>query len=456
MLHSWKIVTKQRPYNSMKKLWLIVQREYLTRVKKRSFILGTVLTPIAFGVFFIVVGWIFSYESDEAKTIAIVDRGNILEQKISDTKNLYFQFPNKPLDDLKEQVKEGNFDGVLVIPEIKDIYLTDQTVYYYSEKPPSPDIERFIEKRIEKSIKEYKIAALNLEEKQIEALRANVSVDPEPLDPSQDNASQMTTAVGAGLGMMMGMIMYMVMFIYGMMVMRSVMEEKTTRIVEVMISSVKPFQLMLGKIIGVGGVGLTQLLIWAILIPLISIGVNLIFGFDANAMQDMQDGAAAAQINPDDMEAMIAMAMDELTSQNWWLILPLFIFYFLGGYFLYSSLFAAVGSAIGDDMGEAQSLTLPITIPVILALYIMIAAVQAPDSSLAVWSSIFPFFSPIVMPARLAFDPPMWQIALSMIILVATVIFFIWLAARIYRVGILMYGKKASLGEMVKWVFAKN
>jgi len=440
----------------MKKLWLIVQREYMTRVKKRSFILGTLLTPIAFGVFFIVVGWIFSYESDEAKTIAIVDRGNILEKKISDTKNLYFQFPNKSLDDLKEQVKEENFDGVLVIPEIKDIYLTDQTVYYYSEKPPSPDIERFIEKRIEKSIKEYKIAALNLEEKQIEALRSNVSVDPEPLDPSQDNASQMTTAVGAGLGMMMGMIMYMVMFIYGMMVMRSVMEEKTTRIVEVMISSVKPFQLMLGKIIGVGGVGLTQLLIWAILIPLISIGVNLVFGFDANALQDMQDGAAAAQVNPDDLEAMVAMAMDELTSQNWWLILPLFIFYFLGGYFLYSSLFAAVGSAIGDDMGEAQSLTLPITIPVILALYIMIAAVQAPDSSLAVWSSIFPFFSPIVMPARLAFDPPMWQIGLSMIILVATVVFFIWLAARIYRVGILMYGKKVTLKELGKWMLYRD
>ena len=436
----------------MKKLWLIIQREYWTRVKKRSFILGTILTPIAFGVFFIVVGWIFSYESDDSKTVAIIDRGNILERKISDTKNLYFQFPKKSLDELKSAVKEERYDGVLVIPEIKDIYLTDQTVYYYSEKPPSPDIESFIEKRIEKSIRDYKIAALNLEEKQIEALRTNVSIDPEPLDPSADNASQMTTAVGAGLGMLMGIIMYTVMFIYGMMVMRSVMEEKTTRIVEVMISSVKPFQLMLGKIIGVGGVGLTQILIWAILIPLISIGVNLVFGFDPDAMQDMQNNTAS-QINPDDLEAMIAMAMDELSSQNWWLILPLFIFYFLGGYFLYSSLFAAVGSAIGDDMGEAQSLTLPITIPVILALYIMIAAVQAPDSSLAVWSSIFPFFSPIVMPARLAFDPPVWQIGLSIALLVVTVIFFIWLAARIYRVGILMYGKKAGLKEMTKWVF---
>lgn len=427
----------------------------MTRVRKRSFILSTLLTPLAFGVFFIFVGWIVSYESDDAKTVAIIDKGNMLDKKISDTKNLYFRFPNKSLEELKKEVEAEKYDGVLLIPEIKDIYLKDQTVYYYSEKPPSPDIERFIERKIEKSIREYKIATLNFEEKQVEALTTNVSVDPEPLDPTKDNASQMTTAVGAILGMMMGLIMYTVMFIYGMMVMRSVMEEKTTRIVEVMISSVKPFQLMLGKIIGVGGVGLTQVLVWAVLIPSISILVNLVFGFDPDAMQDNMQGAAA-QMNPDDMEAMVAMTMKELKSQNWWAILPLFILYFLGGYFLYSSLFAAVGSAIGDDVGEGQSLTLPITIPVILALYIMMAAVQAPDSSLAVWSSIFPFFSPIVMPARLAFDPPFWQVALSLFVLLVTVIFFIWLAARIYRVGILMYGKKANFREMAKWVFTNN
>lgn len=439
----------------MNKLWLIIKREYLTRVRKRSFILSTLLTPLAFGLFFIFVGWIVSYESDDAKTVAIIDKGNMLDKKISDTKNLYFRFPNKSLEELKKEVETEKYDGVLLIPEIKDIYLKDQTVYYYSEKPPSPDMERFIKQKIEKSIRDYKIATLNFEEKQVEALTTNVSVDPEPLDASKDNASQMTTAVGAVLGMMMGLIMYTVMFIYGMMVMRSVMEEKTTRIVEVMISSVKPFQLMLGKIIGVGGVGLTQVLVWAILIPSISILVNLIFGFDPDAMQNNMQ-SATAQMNPDDMEAMVAMTMQELKSQNWWAILPLFILYFLGGYFLYSSLFAAVGSAIGDDVGEGQSLTLPITIPVILALYIMMAAVQAPDSSLAVWSSIFPFFSPIVMPARLAFDPPVWQIALSLIVLLITVIFFIWLAARIYRVGILMYGKKAGFKEMAKWVFTNN
>jgi ABC-2 type transport system permease protein len=252
----------------------------------------------------------------------------------------------------------------------------------------------------------------------------------------------------------MGFVMYTVVFIYGMMVMRSVMEEKTSRIVEVMVSSVRPFQLMLGKIIGVGAVGLTQIIAWAILIPGISIVVNLLFGFNLSANENL--GQAANQVDPEDAQAMISMAISELSTQNWWAILPLFITYFLCGYLLYSSLFAAIGSAIGDDMGEGQSLTLPVSIPVILALYIMMVAVQAPHSSLAVWSSIFPLFSPIVMPARLAFDPPVWQILLSIALLIASVLFFVWLAGRIYRVGILLYGKKATFGQMMKWIVARD
>lgn len=437
----------------MQKLWLIIKREYLTRVRKKSFILGTLLTPLLLGVFFLIVGLIFSYEGSESKTIAILDEGNILEKKISDTKNLYFQFPDKDLNTLKTSVENGEFDGILVIPKLTDLFVTDQTVYYYSKKPPSVEIESIIEKRIERSIRAYKISSLQLDKEQVEALNTNVSIDPEPLKDTDVNASKMTSAIGAMLGMFMGLIMYTVMFVYGMMVMRSVMEEKTTRIVEVMISSVKPFQLMLGKIIGVGAVGLTQILVWAILIPAITIPINMIFGFNTGDMGAME---GASQMDPDDMQAMISMAMSELEAMNWWLILPLFVFYFLGGYFLYSSMFAAVGSAIGDDMGEGQSLTLPITIPVVLALYIMIASLESPDSPLAVWSSIFPLFSPVVMPARLAFDPPMWQILLSIAVLIATVILFVWLAGRIYRVGILLYGKKASFLELTRWVFRRD
>ena len=294
---------------------------------------------------------------------------------------------------------------------------------------------------------------MRLDKKELEALEGDISLSPRSL-LNEEKDTSMKAGVGAALGGFMGFIMYITVFIYGMMVMRSVMEEKVNRIVEVMISSVKPFQLMMGKIIGVGGVGLTQVAIWAILIPIISISVQLIFGFDPEAMNEGAAGmSGGGGMDPDDIQFYAAQVIAELQSQNWWLIAPLFVLYFLGGYFLYASMFAAVGSAMGDDLGEGQALTIPITIPVVLALYIMMVAVKSPNSSLAVWSSIFPLFSPIVMPSRLAFSPPAWQIAVSVIVLIATCIFFVWLSARIYRVGILMYGKKVTFKELGKWMF---
>lgn len=264
--------------------------------------------------------------------------------------------------------------------------------------------------------------------------------------------TSMAGKIAAVIGMVMAFFMYITVFVYGMMVMRSVMEEKTSRIVEVMISSVKPFPLMLGKIIGVGMVGLTQVLAWAILVPLMLIGVNLLFGFD---MSTTNLPEAPPELGDVDPQVLAAQIMTELGTFNWWLILPLFLLYFLGGYFMYAALFAAVGSAMGDDLGEGQSLTIPITIPVILAFYITIAAIQSPNSGLAIWASYFPLFSPIVMPARLPFDPPWWEITISLILLIGTCIGLIWLSGRIYRVGILLYGKKVSLWEMSKWVFRK-
>ena len=226
------------------------------------------------------------------------------------------------------------------------------------------------------------------------------------------------------------------------------MEEKTNRIVEVMISTVKPFELMLGKIIGVGGVGLTQLAIWAVLIPIIQITASAFWGIDTSELTSLDPSIDQEEIMGD-----FAMIMAEISNQNWWSIIPLFLFYFIGGYLLYASLFAAVGSAIGDDITEGQALTIPITIPVAIAFYIMITAVQSPNSTLAVFSSIFPLFSPIVMPARLAFEPPIWQLLVSMVVLIGTCIFFTWIAGRIYRIGILMYGKKASFKDLFRWFF---
>ena len=249
----------------------------------------------------------------------------------------------------------------------------------------------------------------------------------------------------------MGFLMYLVIFIYGRMVMRSVMEEKLSRIVEVMVSSVRPINLMMGKLIGVGGVGLTQLAFWAILIPmLLTIVSAFLPGVDSSQLSNMGN---VTQVDEQSLDGFSAQQIIQaIFNLKWWLILPVFILFFLGGYFIYSSMFAAMGSAIGEDMGEGQQLMIPIVIIVMIAFYMLFPVLTNPNGNLAVFASLFPLFSPIIMPARLAFDPPWWQIILSIVLMLSTVWFFIWLTSRIYRVGILMYGKKATIREMIKWL----
>ncbi len=438
----------------MDKLWLIIKREYLTRVKKRSFILATLLTPLAFALFFAVVGFIFSYESGETLRIAIIDKENIFEKNIANENNLVFKFEDRDLEALRSDFENTGYNGIIVLPSFKNITYKNYTVAYYSDSQLGLDISSNIEKKISNKIRDYKIEALKLNKDELETLKTSVTINPEPIKDTDVDESPAAGIVGAGIGFIMGIIMYMTVFIYGMMVMRSVMEEKTSRIVEVMISSVRPFQLMMGKIIGVGAVGLTQVAIWAILIPGLYFLVMLFFDFDPQQMNAA--ASTGGEMDMEEMEGIVAQAIAEIGRINWWVIVPLFVFYFLGGYFLYSSLFAAVGSAMGDDLGEGQALTIPITLPVVMAFYIMIVAIRAPQSSLAVWSSIFPLFSPIVMPARLAFNPPLWEIILSIVVLAGTSVFFVWLSARIYRIGIFMYGKKVSFKEIGKWIFYKG
>jgi ABC-2 type transport system permease protein len=434
----------------MDKILLIIQREYLTRVKKKSFLLATLLTPLGIAAFIVVASLIFGYESDESKRIVVIDESGVITGGIKDEASIKFSLSKKSLEDLKQEVRDEKFDAIVVIPAVKNLYSKDLQVLYYSEDGLTLDVESVVKNRVKDYVRDYKAAQLGLEEKSLDALSFSTSVEPEPIDEDGENASKMTGAIGAGIGTIMGFVMYLTIFIYGMMVMRSVQEEKTTRIVEVMISSVKPFQLMLGKIIGVGLVGLTQVLIWAALIPLVVVGLSFFFGLEAPSSSASADAMAA--MDPEEAENMVLLAMTEIQNQNWWAIVPLFLIYFLGGYFLYASMFAAVGSAMGEDQGESQALTIPITIPVVLAIYIMFAVVQAPNSTLAMWSSQFPLFSPIVMPARLAFSPPIWEVALSVFILVVTSVFFVWLSARIYRTGILLYGKKIGFKELGKWM----
>jgi ABC-2 type transport system permease protein len=289
----------------------------------------------------------------------------------------------------------------------------------------------------------------------LQSFNTNINIKQYTNGAPNDKAA--ATMIGTAVGGLMGFMIYIIIFIYGTMVMRSVVEEKTNRIVEIIISSVKPFQLMLGKIVGVGLVGVTQIVAWLFLIGIGQLILGLFFNIDANSLQTgMQPNIGAPNVSNMEQAQLIQATLAALSEQNWLLISVVFIFYFLGGYFLYAALFAAIGSAVGDEVSDNQAITLPITIPVILAFYIMIAVIQNPNSSLATWSSLFPLFSPIIMPARIPFGVPAWEIILSMLILLGTCIGTIWLSGRIYRVGILLYGKKVTLRELGKWLFMKQ
>ncbi|MCH2045547.1 MAG: ABC transporter permease [Saprospiraceae bacterium] len=433
----------------------------MSRVKKKTFILTTILAPIGFVIFFIALIFIMS-SGVEKKQMAILDESNILEGQKPADNMVYFTLVKTPLEELKTSFEEKGFNGFLHIPagakqdSSNTVKLKTLNIEYYSNEQLGVNTLGFIEKSLAARLKQLKIKKVGLDPNVLKSLETDIELIPKNLDPeSKDEASKYRVYVATFLGGAMMFLIYLVIFIYGNMVMRSVMEEKTNRIVEVIISSVKPFQLMLGKIVGVGAVGLTQFAIWAIVFPLLYLGVGLLFSGQLQEMQEIATASGGAQASSEQVES-IAMAMQEIWSFDYTNIVLFFIFFFLSGYVLYASLFAAVGAAMGDDWGEGQSLTLIIAIPVMIAFYMGVATIENPNSSLALFSSMFPLFSPVVMPARIVFDPPLWQILLSLGLLIATCLFFIWISGRIYRVGILMYGKKITVKEMAKWIFRRD
>lgn len=357
---------------------------------------------------------------------------------------------------LKATYKERGFDGVLYLPEFQagqDFFLRQATIDYQclTDKSLGQASLSDLEGLLADYLRDVKIKLSGYDKSIVDKFSTRVSVREQNLKRA-DTASSIE---GMLMGGIMGTLIYLVIFVYGSMVMRSVMEEKTSRIVEVMVSSVRPFQLMMGKIIGVGAVGLTQFLIWAILLPFLYFIALLIFGGQLmEAQQNMP--TSGPEMDPDTMQALVEELQESLGRINYPLRILQFVLFFLGGYLLYASLFAALGSAVGDDLNESQALTIPVTIPVLLAFYIGIAVINNPNSTLALWASQFPLFSPIVMTARLGFNPPWWQIVLSLVLLYATCIFFVWLSGRIYRVGILMYGKRITFKELWKWLWYKD
>ena len=443
----------------MNKIWLIIKREFITRVKSKAFLLGTFLAPLAMVAFFAVVGFVMSRGSDEERNIAVVDQSDVLRGAIESTENITLDISGKTFEELLKDYEEGKLDGIIEIPAIIDESKRRFEITYHSDEQLAIDESLIISNRIEDRIRDYKVKALDLDLSKVDKLSTNVSLAPKTIKDTEKKISSMTNVVGGVIGGVIAYMMFMIILIYGGQVMRSVMEEKVSRIIEVLISSVKPYQLLMGKIIGVGSVGLLQVTIWIALIAILGPLVTSYFigGESTSAITDM------AGVSPEDMQVAMSDSQDKLTqfmqemsNINWFSLIPISILYFLGGYFAYASLFAALGSAVGEDVNEAQTLMLPIMMPLMLAIYIAFSAVQAPNTSLVVWSSIIPLLSSVVMPVRLPASPPAWEIILSLILLVAFCFFFVWLAARIYRVGILMYGKKASFRELAKWIFYKG
>jgi ABC-2 type transport system permease protein len=437
------------------KTWIVAKREYLTRVQKKSFILVTLLTPLGIALFASLLGWIMSEGGKSDQRVLILDETGIVQQMTESGEESPYDFSNKDLSVLKDEYNGMGYDILVHIPEVKDSAFSRLNVEYYGNEKPSLILLESLESFIADKIEYYRMRKSNIDQNLLDSFRASVHLENGALNPDDPSSSaaagRLNIILGTVLGGFMGFLMYLVIFIYGSMVMRSVMEEKLSRIVEIMISSVKPIQLMVGKLIGVGGVGLTQLAIWAILIPILLFITGVFFvGADTPQLSGIGN---VTQVNEEALNEFSApQIFAAIFSLKWWLILPVFIIFFLGGYFIYSSMFAAIGSAISEDMGEGQQLMLPIVIIVLIAFYMLFPVLTNPNGSLAVFASLFPLFSPIIMPARLAFDPPWWQLVLSIVLMLLTVWFFIWLTGRIYRVGILMYGKKATIREMIKWM----
>ena len=443
----------------MSKIGLVLTREYTTRVRKKSFIVMTILMPALMAAMFILPSYFMSQDDTKERTIAVYDGSTILLGQLESNNYTKFKFiPEAEYLKIKDHLKTSDFYALLVIqPNL----LNTNTVQLISASNIPFDLKYQIRDKIRSVIEKEKMADVIKQtnvpdlETRIAATKTSINVNTIKLGESGE-AKKSSTEIGMVLGYIFGFVIYMFILLYGQMVMQGVMEEKQSRIVEVIISSVKPFELMMGKIIGIAMVGLTQLFIWIIL------GVAIISGARGMMPAAQHAGSAqeiiaqsAAQANApaelDKMQDILSM----MGSVNFPLIIGCFIFFFIGGYLLYSSLFAAVGSAV-DAQEDAQQFMMPIMMPIILAILVMMSAIKNPEGPVAFWFSMIPFTSPVVMMARIPFGVPYWQLALSMVLLIATFVAMVWAARKIYRTGILMYGKKASWKELGKWLTYKS
>ena len=435
----------------------IIKREYLVRVRKKSFIVMTLLAPLLLAAFYGAIGWA-AVGSISQKKVAVLDQNGQFKGKFKDEKELAFLYLAQSPDQAKKEFVAKGYDALVVIP--KDVIEQPKTVQIFSNKSISLDLQSKIESVISKEIETINLSRSGITQQIIQ--EAKVDVDARTINLSDQGEKSTNSIITTIIGGICGFLIYLSVFIYGSQVMRGVLEEKTSRIIEIIISSVKPFQLMMGKIVGVGLVGLTQFLLWILLTTGVIYAGTAVFGAkyakgaaNARSMQmSAVPGQRAVQKKMDAAKNPMAELAAAARTLNIPLITACFLFYFLGGYLLYSSLFGAIGAAV-DSETETQQFMFPITIPIIASMALSQFIIRDPDGPLAFWMSMVPLTSPIIMMVRIPFGVPGWQIALSMTLLVLGFIGTTWLAARIYRVGILMYGKKPTYKELSKWIFYK-
>lgn len=432
----------------MGKILLILQREYLTRVKKKSFIIMTLLGPILLAAVMVIPMWLAINSSSDQK-ILVIDHSNFFENELENGEKIIFEYIDLDLDKAKIFIKESDYSGLLYIPQM-ELHNTKE-LQYFSSKGAGVEVTSFMKRKITDRIKNLKLKEKGFNNDEIEALSTKIQLKTLKITAGEDE--QTNTTAATMIGYISAILIYMFIFMYGVQIMKGVMEEKSNRIVEVIISSVKPFELMMGKVLGVAAVSLTQFLAWIIL----SFGVTTFLSSFSNVNDFKQENIEQTLMETQNVDQAMDMhtIVSAMQTINFPLVIGCFLFFFFAGYLIYASLFAAVGAAVDNDT-DTQQFMLPITIPMIVAFVVAQGIMKDPESPMAFWFSIFPLTSPVVMPIRIPFDIPFWEILLSMALLIIGFISTIWFAAKIYRVGILMYGKKVSYKEIGKWLFYKN
>jgi ABC-2 type transport system permease protein len=441
------------------KISLIINREFITRVRKKSFIIMTILGPILFAAVIIGPAWFATIEDSEVRVIGVIDSSKLFINKIPETDYLKFEYlENRTVQEVRENFDRTGYYAVLYIAHI--ITSTPSAVQLMSDRAPSLNVRMHIANALEKELERQKLAAYDIDNLNeiLAAVTTSVSIR---TIVWQDDGGELEShsELAMIVGYIGGFLVYIFIFLFGSQVMRGVIEEKSSRVVEILVSSVRPFQLMMGKIVGIGLVGLTQFFLWVILsFTFIFLAQQFFFpdlGTPSSQIvaEDMFSSSTLQQAQPVGNESSdrFREMFSSLGAINFGVMFGAFLFYFLGGYLLYASLFASIGSA-ADSETDTQQFMLPITIPLILSIIVMMNAIMNPDGPIAFWFSIIPFTSPIIMMARIPFGVPTWEFILSAVLLVGTFIFTTWLAGKIYRTGILMYGKKVNYRELWKWL----